>query len=128
MIWYRFEGYAHYIIHAGMLLAGSGLALLGLLDIGSHHADLEGPSLLQGTAPILRLVGAQAPLIVVALTYWLVYYSAQIMLHVLDKLRGDVFEKERHEMAETGNAGSKAEPVSNSRETSRGGEEHPVTE
>ena len=119
MIWYRFEGYAHYIIHTLQIVAGICLGLLGLLDIGRLQADLDGPDLLQGTAPILRLMGHQAPLIIVAVTYWSVYYITQAALLVLDRLRGDVFEDENEE-AENGEAERKDEQPSGSQETSRG--------
>lgn len=76
-IWYRFEGKMQWLLHGTMMLAGTGLCLLGLLDLG--HAEVEASitaeSDIDFEIPSLmyRLTESGLPLIIVFMVYTSVY-------------------------------------------------------
>ena len=84
MLWYRFHGSAHWIIHISQLVGGVSLALLGLLDLGpkdivlvtQHPAHID----LEHVNPLYRVVGDDIPLTVVAAVYLATYLGSAAIL------------------------------------------------
>lgn len=77
-----------------MILFGTTLSLLGLLDIGSSDIDLLQQDELSGTNWMFRLLSLKLPLAIVVAVYALVYYGGVIGLRVVHRCRGDVYEAE----------------------------------
>ena len=86
MLWYRFKGPAHWIIHGPQLLGGVALGFLGFLDMGNKNVELviEKPAYLdlQHVNPLYRVVTHDVPLAVVAGVYLVSYLGSVIALHI----------------------------------------------
>ena len=91
MIWYKFEGLAHWVIHAPMIVAGVFLALLGLLDIGDRTITISQSGNLIGNSAIYNLLWTNLPLLIVALVYLFVYFGALIAMHFIHKRKGGIY-------------------------------------
>ena len=91
MVWYRFVGVAHWIIHAPMLFSGVALALLGLLDLGDAgaHVGLDGVHL--GNAAIVKLTYQSLPLVIIMLVYVYTYWASFMIMGCVDKKKGGVY-------------------------------------
>lgn len=79
MLRYHFAGVSNYVVHGTLVVAGVGLALLGLLDVGSKQVRLfeVGDYYLQDMRasygnPMYRLVGARMAIAVVFIVYTVV--------------------------------------------------------
>lgn len=77
MAWYRFTGVAHNLVHVPQIIFGVALGLLGLLDIGPKQfniADIDGDdNFVTQVNPLYRVVFDEAPLIIVAVVYLVVW-------------------------------------------------------
>jgi hypothetical protein len=98
MLWYRFVGAAHWVFHGSQLIAGLCLALLGFLDIGSKHLDIE---LLQDDAsqntvnPLYRILFHEVPLVIIGMVYLVVYMGSGAAIWLLQR-RQDKRDKGKH--------------------------------
>ena len=92
MIWYRFEGLTHWIVHLPMILAGLGLCLLGLLDIGTGSFEVSSNASFDGVSPIFTLLRHSLPLAIVLIVYVLTYFGSLIALTCLSRRKNVTFE------------------------------------
>jgi hypothetical protein len=95
MLWYRFEGPAHVIIHASQICAGIILSLLGLLNIGPQTADflqVEQSDFLATVNPMHQLSLSSLPLVVVMLVYLCTFLGSTLALVYVHRRRGDIYE------------------------------------
>jgi len=63
-----------------MILAGVGIGLLGLLDIGSQVINVMQEDELTGTNPMFKLLAIKMPLLLVAAVYVGVYHASAASL------------------------------------------------
>ncbi|WWD22293.1 hypothetical protein CI109_106784 [Kwoniella shandongensis] len=99
MIWYRYHGPAHWIVHGFQLSLGLILALLGLLDIGGRDVkifadDREGE--LENVNPMYWLVQTKTPLLIVACVYGLAYLGSIFVLNQVERYKA---RKKKRSMA-----------------------------
>ena len=77
MAWYRFTGVAHNLVHVPQIIFGVALGLLGLLDIGPKKfniTDIDGNNnFITSVNPLYRVVFDEAPLVIVAVVYLVVW-------------------------------------------------------
>lgn len=66
----------HLSVHLPMVLAGTGLGLAGLLDIGPQVINVMQADELVGANPMFRLLAIKLPLLLVAAVYALVYHAS----------------------------------------------------
>ncbi len=69
MLWHRFRGFSHYIIHGMLIMSGVALSLLGCLDIGDQKVIVDSQGNIASQSPLFALLNAGVPLIPVFLTY-----------------------------------------------------------
>lgn len=105
MLWYRFHGPGHFIIHGFQIAAGVVLGLLGLLNIGSKHGNFavigEGEQdLMKSVNPMYRLTLVGAPLVVVMAVYLITYLGSTCAMAYLNWRKGGVYGDEDEETEE----------------------------
>ncbi|WWC85579.1 uncharacterized protein L201_000443 [Kwoniella dendrophila CBS 6074] len=79
ILWYKYKGISHSIIHGIWILLGFTLSCLGLLDIGSKNFDIFADTVkdeLKGVNPMYWLVHARIPLVIVMVFYVIAYGSS----------------------------------------------------
>ncbi|WRT65361.1 uncharacterized protein IL334_002304 [Kwoniella shivajii] len=104
MLWYRYNGIAHYIVHLSWLLLGLILSLLGLLDIGNQNFEIKDGGLDQefkNTNPMYHLVDARVPLVMVLVIYLIANYGTIFLLGIVHRIKGNVWSEEEEEEEET---------------------------
>ena len=99
MLWYRFQGQGHYIIHGFQISAGVFLGLLGLLNIGGKHGEYatieeeESVSQLFKTInPMYRLVILGAPLVVVMGVYLVTFLGSTLVMTWVHWRKGGIYQ------------------------------------
>lgn len=94
IIWYPYSTPAHCIIHLSMIVFGVGLAMLGLLDVGSVEIDIMRKDELNKTNIMFRLLSSKLPLGIVVMVYGGVYCGTLAVLALLDRIKGGVYQEE----------------------------------
>jgi hypothetical protein len=94
MLWTHYTGVAHYVIHGTQYVAGLVLALLGLLDIGGKHFDINAEDNLKGTNPFYHLVAEKWPLGIIAMIYFFVYFAPMAWLTWWHRRKGGIWDDE----------------------------------
>lgn len=96
VLWYRYDGIAHHIIHGGQVVMGICLALLGFLDVGQKRIrflDNDGNMNTDiSLNPLYNLLSVGLPLMVVFLVFLLLYAGSIAVLWTLHRWRGHVWE------------------------------------
>ncbi|WRT63428.1 uncharacterized protein IL334_000333 [Kwoniella shivajii] len=78
MLWHRYKGICHSIIHGIWVLLGLVLCSLGLLDIGKKDFDIFASSVeaeLSGINPMYWLIHTRTPLLIVVAVYLFAYIA-----------------------------------------------------
>lgn len=101
MAWYRFTGTAHYLIHLPQIIFGVALGLLGLLDIGPKKfniGDIGTDNNWTTTVnPLYRVVLDEAPLVIVAVVYLVVWLITVAGLWWVDRKAHRRAQSQYHE-------------------------------
>lgn len=102
MLWYRFHGPGHFIIHGCQIVAGIILGLLGLLNIGSKYGNFvnigeENNNFLGSVNPMYRLALIGVPLVVVMGVYLITYLGSTCAMAYLHWRKGGVYGDEDKE-------------------------------
>lgn len=97
MLWYRFRGPGHFIIHGFQIAAGVLLGLLGLLNIGSKHGDFavigdeEQQNIMASVNPMYQLTLVGVPLVVVMVVYLVTYLGSTCAMSYIHWRKGGVY-------------------------------------
>lgn len=89
MIWNRYRGVAHWVIHGAQLVASLVLLLLGLLSRGSKQIHVEGfldgveDLSLDTLVPIYDLVALGLPLVIVLVVYFVAYAGSGAVMWLI---------------------------------------------
>lgn len=112
MAWYRFTRIAHYLIHLPQIIFGVALGLLGLLDIGPKRFNIgdiqDDSSFVTSVNPLYRVVFDEAPLVIVAVVYLVVWLITVAGLWWV--------ERKAHRRLQSQHLGEKAENKDRDRE------------
>lgn len=111
MLWYRFLGPGHFIIHGCQIAAGIILGLLGLLNIGNKHGqfavledDPEHHS--QNVNPMYQLTMVGAPLIVIMGVYLITYLGSTCAMTWIQWRKGGIYQDEDEDKEKDDGQGS----------------------
>lgn len=97
MVWYRFHGPGHFVIHGFQIGAGIILGLLGLLNIGSKHGEFasigddDHRDLLGSVNPMYQITLLGVPLVVVMAVYLITYLGSTAAMIYLHRRKGGVY-------------------------------------
>ena len=91
LVWYRFVGIAHWVIHAPMLISGVTLCLLGLLDLGNPTISLGPDGTQEGHSAIIDLTYHSLPLAIVMIVYIGTYYISWFVMSCVQRVKGGVY-------------------------------------
>jgi hypothetical protein len=97
MLWYRFEGPGHIIIHSFQIGAGLILGMLGMLNIGpawANFTESEGPGWIKTANPMYQVALTSLPLVIVMLTYLVTYLGSTCALAFAHWKRGDIYGRD----------------------------------
>ncbi|KAK8845345.1 hypothetical protein IAR55_006058 [Kwoniella newhampshirensis] len=121
MLWYRYNGPAHWIVHGFQLCLGFILALLGLLDIGGRDVDVFARSTrgeLQGVNPMYWLVNTRTPLVIVVCVYLLAYLGSILVVGQIQERRKKEWTNDKRTSEDRGQ-GQQEEEEEEESETAR---------
>jgi hypothetical protein len=77
-----------------MIITGTALSFLGLLDIGTKDIDVLETDYLTHTNRMYKLLGSRLPLVIVMSVYFGVFTGSGLVLRCVNRHRGGVWDEE----------------------------------
>lgn len=93
LLWYRFNGPVHWLIHGPQLVGGLALALLGLLDLGSKTYDVTQGYAYAHVNRTYRLLESSWILAVVLIVYGAVFLVPWWIIRLWHQWKGEDLAK-----------------------------------